>query len=151
MHAVAAAALHEENLRYRERVRERMRSDSGVPYAVGILEVMFASLADERYIRLWAWAHLNADHDEMTADGLDELVDAMEAGIAQALPAERRPTRDRIEAVVLIGLAAGYGYVLGGRAWETGLGHSGDVERPAVFRAALAHALSDYLVAGEPA
>ena len=30
-------------------------------------------------------------------------------------------------------------------------GYSGDVERPAAFRTALAHALSDYLVAGERA
>lgn len=148
VHAVAAAALHEENLRYRRRVSERVRADAGVPYADSILEVMFGALADQRYIRLWAWAHLNADHDEMTADGLDGFVDAIEEGISQALPPERRPQRSRIEAVLLLGLAAGYGYVLGGRAWETGLGHAGDDSRPAAFRAALSTALSDYLVAG---
>lgn len=144
--ALAAEVLRAENRQHQEQVQERIRTDQGVPYASRVLDVLFDTVADQRYLRLWAWSALHPDHDAMVTGGLAVLVDAMEAGIATAVPSDRVPSRDRVEAVVLLGLAAAYGYALGGSGWQAELGHGAhDRVRDLAFRSALAGALADYL------
>ncbi|MFB0614792.1 TetR/AcrR family transcriptional regulator [Streptomyces sp. AGS-58] len=144
--ALVRAVLRRENERQRERVRERMRADRGVPYADDMTQVLFEALADERYVRLFAWSSLHAEDVGTSSQGLSELVDAMEAGIRLVLPGPGGPDRDRIEAVVLLALSAAYGYALGNRSWLAGLGHDpDDPAHAAAFRAALSSALATYL------
>ncbi|MFG1867823.1 TetR/AcrR family transcriptional regulator [Micromonospora arborensis] len=139
--------LQRENERQRDRVRERMRADRGVPYAGGMTEVLFETLADERYVRLFAWSSLHGYPASSASEGLSDLVDAMEAGIALVLPAAERPGRARVEEVVLLALSAAYGFALGKRSWLAGLGHDPeDQAHQTAFRAALSGALARHLV-----
>jgi AcrR family transcriptional regulator len=142
--------LQRENERQRERVRQRMRADHGVPYAAGMTEVLFETLADERYVRLFTWSSLHGYPTGGASAGLSELVDAIAAGIALVLPQAERPGRARVEEVVLLALSAAYGFALGKRSWLAGLGH--DPQDPAqetAFRAALSGVLARHLVNGE--
>ncbi|MFE5292583.1 TetR/AcrR family transcriptional regulator [Isoptericola sp. NPDC056618] len=146
------AVLREEDTHHRERVRARVADDAGVPYAARMLDVVFATLDDERYLRLWAWSALHPEHGTLATDGLAGVADVMEAGLRAALPADRVPSRDRIEAVLLVGMSGAYGYALGGRSWQSALGHDpGDPERATAFRAALSAAVAAYLVGEETA
>ncbi|MFI6600173.1 TetR/AcrR family transcriptional regulator [Nonomuraea sp. NPDC050536] len=149
--ALVRAVLQRESQRQRERMRERMRADQGVPYSAGMTGVLFETLADERYVRLWAWSMLHAEEAGTYSEGLSGFVDAMQAGIAIVIPESEMPDRARIEQVVLLGLSAAYGYALGKRSWLAGLGH--DPAEPAhdtAFRTALASALAGYLTGDTP-
>ncbi|MFF0160492.1 TetR/AcrR family transcriptional regulator [Streptomyces sp. NPDC005263] len=147
--ALVRAVLQRENERQRERIRERMRADHGVPYADGMTGVLFETLADERYVRLFAWSSLHSEDVGMSSEGLSELVDAIEAGIRLVLPDTDRPDRDRIEAVVLLALSAAYGFALGKRSWLAGLGHDpADPAHDTAFRAALSSVLATHLSGG---
>lgn len=138
--------LRRENDRLRERVRDQLHADAGVPMAAGMMRVLFETLADERYVRLFAWAELHAGYPAMAGPGLRELVDAMEAGIHAALAGRPVPGRPRIELVVMLGLSAAYGYAIGGRTWLTGLGRDpADPVHDATFRAQLTTLLSTYM------
>ncbi|GAA4571406.1 hypothetical protein Pth03_58870 [Planotetraspora thailandica] len=149
--ALVRAVLQRENERQRERVRERMRADQGVPLADGMTRVLFETLADERYVRLFTWSSLHSEDVGTSSRGLSELVDAMQAGIRAVLPEPETPDRARIEAVVLLGLSAAYGYALGKRSWLAGLGHDpADPTHDTAFRAALTSALATYLTGGSP-
>ncbi|MEL7977467.1 TetR/AcrR family transcriptional regulator [Isoptericola sp. F-RaC21] len=142
--------LRQEDARHRERVLARVRDDAGVPYAARMLDVVFATLADEQYLRLWTWSALHPEHGTIAAGGLAGIADTMEAGLRAALPAERVPSRDRVEAVLLLGMAGAYGYALGGRSWQSALGHDPDDPRRAEnFRDALTRAVAAHLVAEE--
>ncbi|MFC8598233.1 TetR/AcrR family transcriptional regulator [Isoptericola sp. NPDC057191] len=144
--------LRAEDARHRERVRARVADDAGVPYAARMLDVVFATLDDERYLRLWAWSALHPEHGTLATDGLAGIADMMEAGLRAALPADRVPSRDRIEAVLLLGMSGAYGYALGGRSWQSALGHDpDDAARSAAFRSALSAAVAAYLVGEETA
>ncbi|MFJ8363154.1 TetR/AcrR family transcriptional regulator [Streptomyces sp. NPDC093984] len=147
--ALVRAVLQRENERQRERIRERMRADHGVPYADGMTQVLFETLADERYVRLFAWSSLHAENAGTSSQGLSEVVDRIEAGIRLVLPDPDRPDRERIEAVVLLALSATYGFALGKRSWLAGLGHDpADPAHDTAFRAALSSALATYLTGG---
>ncbi|MFE0653899.1 TetR/AcrR family transcriptional regulator [Streptomyces sp. NPDC059534] len=147
--ALVRAVLRRENEAQRDRVRERIRSDGGTPYATGMTEVLFETLADERYVRLFAWAGLHADDVGMSSDGLAALVDGIEAGIRAALPGPDGPDRARIEAVVLLALSSAYGYALGRTSWLAGLGHDpADPAHDTAFRAALSSVLATHLAGG---
>jgi AcrR family transcriptional regulator len=149
--ALVRAVLQRENERQRDRVRERMRADQDVPYADGMTRVLFDTLANERYVRLFAWSSLHAQEAGTSSEGLSELVDAMAAGIRSVLPASSMPDRARIEAVVLLGLSAAYGYALGKRSWLAGLGHDpADPSHDTAFRAALSTAMAAYLTGATP-
>lgn len=144
--------LRAEDARHRERVRARVADDAGVPYATRMLDVVFATLTDERYLRLWAWSALHPEHGTLATDGLTGIADMMEAGLRAALPADRVPSRERIEAVLLLGMSGAYGYALGGRSWQSALGHDpDDPGRAAAFRSALSAAVAAYLVGEEAA
>ncbi|MGH3447372.1 MAG: TetR/AcrR family transcriptional regulator [Nocardioidaceae bacterium] len=150
--ALVRAVLQRENERHREQVRERLRADQGVPYADGMTRVLFETLADERYIRLWAWSQLHAEGVGTSSQGLSELVDAMQAGIRAAVPEAETPDRARVEAVVLLALSAAYGYALGKPTWLAALGYDpGDPTHDATFRAALSSALGAHLAGGTAA
>ena len=149
--ALVRAVLERENERQRERVRERMRADRGVPYANDMTQVLFEILADERYVRLFAWSSLHAHDVGTSSEGLSELVDAMEAGIRVVLPEPEMPDRARIEEVVLLALSAAYGYALGRRSWLAGLGHDpADPAHDRAFRAALSQVLAKHLIGESP-
>jgi AcrR family transcriptional regulator len=138
--------LSRENQRLRDRVRDQIRADAGRPTSAGMVRVLFETLADERYVRLFAWAELHAEYPAMPGTGLRELADTMETGIRAALAGRPVPSRARIEAVLLIGLSAAYGYAIGGRSWLAGLGH--DPAHPAhdaAFQAQVAQVLSTYM------
>ncbi|GAB3965268.1 hypothetical protein GCM10029978_027620 [Actinoallomurus acanthiterrae] len=144
--ALVQAVLQRENERQRERVRERMRADNGVPYAEGMTKVLFDTLADERYVRLWTWSQLHADDLDSASANLSELVDAIEDGVRSVLPEPHGPDRARIEAVVLLALSGAYGYALGRRSWLAGLGHDPDDPRHnEAFRAVLSSVLATHL------
>ncbi|MGW5362480.1 TetR/AcrR family transcriptional regulator [Actinopolymorpha pittospori] len=149
--ALVRAVLARENERQRERIRERMRASQGVPYADDMTRVLFEAVADERYVRLFAWSSLHAEDVSAPSQALAELVDALEAGIRLVLPDPARPDRARIEAVVLLALSAAYGYALGRQSWLAGLGHDpADPAHDASFRAALSSALATYLAGETP-
>ncbi|RNI25325.1 TetR/AcrR family transcriptional regulator [Flexivirga caeni] len=136
------------NQRYREQLRDRMRADHGIPYAEGVTAVLFELLADEQYLRLWAWTMLHAGPD-LAPSGLAGFVDTLEEGIRIVLPGTT-PDRARIEQVVLLALASSYGFALGHRSWLTGLGH--DPDNPAQleeFRHSVARILAWYLEASD--
>jgi AcrR family transcriptional regulator len=138
--------LRRENERLRDRVRDQISADSGVPTAVGMMGVLFETLADERYVRLFAWAGLHANYPSMSGPGLRELVDAMETGIHTALAGRPVPSRARIEAVVLLGLSAAYGYSIGHRSWLAGLGYDpDDPAHDARFRTQVTTLLSSFM------
>jgi AcrR family transcriptional regulator len=144
--ALVQAVGRRENERQRERVRDRMRADDGVPYAEGMAKVLFDTLTDERYVRLWTWSQLNAGDLDTASANLAELVDAIERGVRSVLPDPARPDRARIEAVVLLALSSAYGYALGRRSWLAGLGHDPDDPRhDEAFRAVLSSALATQL------
>jgi len=144
------AVLRAEDARHRERVRARVADDAGVPYAARMLDVVFATLADEQYLRLWTWSALHPEHGTLAGGTLAGIADTMEAGLRAALPPDRVPARDRIEAVLLVGMSGAYGYALGGRSWQAALGHDpDDPGRAEAFRAALSAAVATYLLAGE--
>jgi AcrR family transcriptional regulator len=151
--ALVQAVLRRENERARARIRERMRADADIPYAEGLTRVLFDTLADQRYVRLWAWSKLHPEAPTAPAENLAALVDAMQAGIRTALPpGAATPERARLEAVVLLGLSAAYGYALGNDTWLSSLGHdpSGPGHEEA-FRATLAQAIATHLSGGTPA
>ncbi|MEV4175792.1 TetR family transcriptional regulator [Nonomuraea sp. NPDC049709] len=79
--ALVREVLRAENDRIEERIRERIRAEQGVPTAAGIMEVLFGTLADERYLRLFVWAEMHADYRGAARPELVELIDAIEAGI----------------------------------------------------------------------
>lgn len=120
---LVGAVLHRASERQRERIREHMRAEDGIPYADRVIPELFRALADERYVRLWAWGMLHPDASQAGSAGLAGFVDAFEHGVGLALTGANRPDRARIEQVVLLGLSAAYGYALGKRSWLTGLGH----------------------------
>ncbi|MGF6823637.1 AcrR family transcriptional regulator [Microbacterium sp. ZKA21] len=142
--------VRQEDARHRERVRSTVADDAGVPYASRMLDVVFDTVADERYLRLWTWSALNPEHGTVSTGGLAGIADMMEQGLRQALRAERVPSRERIEAVLLLGISSAYGYALGGRSWQSALGHDPDDPQQEVsFRTALSAAVAAYLVGGE--
>ncbi|MFI9596286.1 TetR/AcrR family transcriptional regulator [Nonomuraea sp. NPDC052265] len=146
--ALVREVLRAENDRIEAEVRERIQAEDGVPTAAGIMDVVFDTLADERYLRLFVWTEMHADYRGATRPELVELVDTMESGIRAAL-ADRPavPSRSRIEAVVLVGLAASYGFAIGGRSWLAGLGHDpDDPAREAEFRVQLVRMLGAHMV-----
>jgi AcrR family transcriptional regulator len=139
--------LRAENERIEARVRERIQDEDGVPIAAGIMDVVFDTLADERYLRLFVWTEMHADYRGAVRPELVELVDTMEAGIREALAGRPVPSRSRIEAVVLVGLSAAYGFAIGGRSWLAGLGHDpDDPAREAEFRDQLARMMGAHMV-----
>lgn len=145
--ALVREVLRVENDRIEARVRERIRAEGGVPLAADIMDVVFDTLADERYLRLFVWAEMHADYRGATRPALVELVDTMEAGIRDALGGRPVPGRARIEAVVLIGLSAAYGFAIGGRSWLAGLGHDpDDPTHAAEFRVQLARMMGAHMV-----
>ncbi len=85
---LVSEVLRAEDARHRERVRARGADDAGVPYAARMLDVVFATLDDERYLRLWAWSALHPEHGTLATDGLAGIADMMEAGLRAALPAD---------------------------------------------------------------
>jgi AcrR family transcriptional regulator len=145
--ALVREVLRVENDRIEARVRERIRAEGGVPLAADIMDVVFDTLADERYLRLFVWAEMHADYRGATRPALVELVDTMETGIRDALGGRPVPGRARIEAVVLIGLSAAYGFAIGGRSWLAGLGHDpDDPAHAAEFRVQLARMMGAHMV-----
>ncbi|WP_433334599.1 TetR/AcrR family transcriptional regulator [Spirillospora sp. CA-294931] len=143
VHEVLAA----ENDRMERRVRERIAEEEGVPTAAGIMDVLFDTLADRRYLRLFAWAEMHGDYRGEVRPKLRDLIDSIEAGIREALEGRRGPDRARVEAVALIGTAAAYGFALGGRAWLAELGHDpDDPAHEARFRAQLSKMLGDHMM-----
>jgi AcrR family transcriptional regulator len=127
--ALVGAVLHRAFERQRARIRDGMRADGGIPYADRVIPELFRALADEQFVRLWAWAMLNPDSARSPSAGLAAFVDAFEQGVGLALTGPDRPDRARIEQVVLLGLSASYGYALGKRGWLSGLGHDPDDPR----------------------
>jgi AcrR family transcriptional regulator len=143
--ALVRQVLQRESELLVARVRERV-SAAGIPLAADMMPVLFDALADERYVRLFAWAELHPDVPGPSSRNLRDLVDAMEAGFAAVLPPAERPARDRIEIVVLLGLSAAYGYALGRRSWLTGLGHDpADPAHQAAFRTTLTRVLAAHM------
>ena len=144
--ALVAEVLHRENQRLLDRVRDQIRADAGVPTAAGMMRVLFDTLADDRYVRLFMWAELNPHRPGMSSHGLRDLADAMEADIRTALAGRQMPSRERIESVLLLGLSAAYGYALGRRSWLTGLGHDPtDPVHDNDFHAALTTVLATHM------
>ncbi|PZG07863.1 TetR/AcrR family transcriptional regulator [Nonomuraea aridisoli] len=145
--ALVREVLRVENDRIEERVRDRIRAENGVPLAAGIMDVVFETLADERYLRLFVWAEMHTDYRGAARPELVELIDTIEAGIRAALPGRPVPGRSRIEAVVLVGLSAAYGFAIGGRSWLAGMGHDpDDPVHEAEFRVQLARMLGAHMV-----
>ncbi|AWS49147.1 TetR/AcrR family transcriptional regulator [Streptosporangium sp. 'caverna'] len=145
--ALVREVLTAENDRIEERVREQIRAERDVPTAAGIMGVLFGTLADERYLRLFVWAEMHADYRGAARPELVELIDAIEAGIRAALAGRPVPSRSRIEAVALIGLSAAYGFAIGGQSWLAGMGHDpDDPAHEAAFRGQLATMLGAYMV-----
>ncbi|MEV5499869.1 TetR/AcrR family transcriptional regulator [Nonomuraea fuscirosea] len=145
--ALVREVLRAENDRIEARVRERISADDGVPLAAGIMDVLFDILADERYLRLFVWTEMHAGYRGAERPELVELIDTMEAGIHAALAGGPVPSRARIETVVLTGLAAAYGFAIGGRSWLAGMGHDpGDPAHEAEFRVQLARMLAAHMV-----
>ncbi|MFI6457361.1 TetR/AcrR family transcriptional regulator [Streptosporangium amethystogenes] len=145
--ALVREVLMAENDRIEERVRERISAERGVPTAAGITRVLFDTLADERYLRLFVWAEMHADYRGAARPELVELMDAIEAGIRAALAGRRVPSRSRIEAVALIGLSAAYGFAIGGRSWLAGMAHDpDDPAHEAEFRVQLAAMMGAHMV-----
>ena len=145
--ALVREVLRAENDRIEARIRERIRAEQGVPTAAGITEVLFGTLADERYLRLFVWAEMHADYRGAARPELVELIDAIEAGIRDALAGGPVPSRSRIETVALIGVSAAYGFAIGGRSWLAGMGH--DPDDPAYaseFRVQLAAMMGAHMV-----
>ncbi|WP_066371885.1 TetR/AcrR family transcriptional regulator [Herbidospora mongoliensis] len=146
--ALVREVLTAENDRIEVSVRERIQAEQGVPTAVGITGVLFDTLADERYLRLFVWAEMNASYRGAVRPELVELIDAIEAGIHAALAGRPVPSRSRIEAVALIGLSAAYGFAIGGQSWLAGMGHDpDDPAHEAEFRVQLATMLGNHMVA----
>jgi AcrR family transcriptional regulator len=145
--ALVREVLRVENDRIEARVRDRIRAEGGVPLAAGIMDVLFGTLADERYLRLFVWAEMHADYRGAARPELVELIDTMEAGIRAALAGRPVPSRSRIEAVVLMGLSAAYGFAIGGRSWLAGMGHDPDDPTHEVeFRVQLARMMGAHMV-----
>ncbi|WP_231618516.1 TetR/AcrR family transcriptional regulator [Nonomuraea sp. SBT364] len=145
--ALVREVLRVENDHIEARVRDRIRAEGDVPTAAGIMDVLFTTLADERYLRLFVWAELHADYQGAVRPELVGLIDTMEAGIRGALAGHPVPGRGRIEAVVLMGLSAAYGFAIGGRTWLAGLGHDpDDPAHEAEFRAQLTRMLGAHMV-----
>lgn len=145
--ALVREVLMAENDRIEERVRERISAERGVPTAAGITRVLFDTLADERYLRLFVWAEMHADYRGAARPELVELMDAIEAGIRAALAGRRAPSRSRIEAVALIGLSAAYGFAIGGRSWLAGMARDpDDPAHEAEFRVQLAAMMGAHMV-----
>ncbi|WP_371782514.1 TetR/AcrR family transcriptional regulator [Streptosporangium subroseum] len=145
--ALVREVLRAENDRIEGRVREQIRAEQDVPTAAGIMGVLFGTLADERYLRLFVWAEMHADYRGAARPELVELIDAIEAGIRAALAGRPVPSRSRIEAVALIGLSAAYGFAIGGQSWLAGMGHDpDDPAHEAEFRGQLAAMLGTYMV-----
>lgn len=115
--------LRQASERQRARIREGMLAEGGIPYADRVIPELFRTLGDVQYVRLWAWAMLRPEAGQSPSAGLAAFVDAFEDGVGLALTGSDRPDRARIEQVVLLGLAASYGYALGNRGWLSGLGH----------------------------
>ena len=144
--ALVGAVLRRAAERQRARIREVMRAEGGIPYADRVIPELFRTLADERFVRLWAWAMLNPAADESPSTGLAAFVDAFEQGVGLALAGPDRPDRARIEQVVLLGLSASYGYALGKRSWLTSLGHDpADPRHDRDFADTLAAAVAAHL------
>ncbi|MGW9213721.1 TetR/AcrR family transcriptional regulator [Embleya sp. NPDC055664] len=144
--ALVRAVLQRENERKRELVRERMRADGGVPFAGGMTRVLFDIVADERYVRLWAWSQLHDWDVETPGANLSKLVDAVEEGVRSVLPPPRGPDRARVEMVVFLALSGSYGYAMGRRYWLTDLGRDpDDPGHDEAFRAALSAVLATHL------
>ncbi|MET8507716.1 TetR/AcrR family transcriptional regulator [Streptomyces sp. NPDC004787] len=152
--ALVRAVLERENERKRDLVRARMAADGRVPYAAGMTEVLFEILADERYVRLWAWAQLHGSEGDAAPDSpadLARLVDAMEEGVHSVLPPPDGPDRARIEMVVLLAVSGAYGYALGRRFWLADLGHDpAEPGRDEAYRRALASVLAAYMEGHTP-
>ncbi|WP_228011222.1 TetR/AcrR family transcriptional regulator [Nonomuraea phyllanthi] len=145
--ALVREVLRVENDRIEARVRDRISAEGGVPLAAGIMDVLFGILADERYLRLFVWAEMHADYRGAARPELAGLIDTMEAGIRAALVGRSVPSRARIEAVVLMGLSAAYGFAIGGRSWLAGMGHDpDDPAHEAEFRVQLARMLGAHMV-----
>jgi AcrR family transcriptional regulator len=145
--ALVRQVLTAENDRIEERVRERIQAEDGVPTAAGIMDVLFDTLADERYLRLFVWAEMHADYQGAARPELVDMIDAIEGGIRAALAGRPAPSRARIETVALTGLAAAYGFAIGGRSWLAGLGHDpDDAAHRERFRAELAAMLGAHMV-----
>ncbi|AGL16050.1 TetR/AcrR family transcriptional regulator [Actinoplanes sp. N902-109] len=144
--ALVRAVLQREHDRQRQRIRDRIGADGGVPYADAMTQILFEAVADERYIRLFAWSSLNGEDSGSTSTALAQLVDSIESGIRLVRPGSRQPDRARIEQTVLIALSASYGYALGRRPWLTGLGHDpNDRAQETAFRATLSAMLARHL------
>ncbi|MET8334878.1 TetR/AcrR family transcriptional regulator [Streptosporangium canum] len=145
--ALVKEVLRVENDRIEARVRERIRTEDGVPLAAGIMDVVFDTLADKRYLRLFVWAEIHGDYRGAARPELVELIDTIEAGIRAALAGRPVPSRSRIEAVVLIGLSAAYGFAIGGRSWLAGMGHDpDDPVHEAEFRVQLARMMGAHMM-----
>ncbi|MFD1931111.1 MULTISPECIES: TetR/AcrR family transcriptional regulator [Nonomuraea] len=145
--ALVREVLVSEDKRIQERIHDRIQAERGVPTAAGIMGVVFDTLADERYLRLFVWAEMHADYQGAVRPDLRELIDAIEAGIRSALAGRPVPSRSRIEAVALMGVSAAYGFAIGRRSWLTGMGHDpDDPAHEAEFRAQLTAMLASHMV-----
>jgi TetR/AcrR family transcriptional regulator, repressor for neighboring sulfatase len=145
---LVGAVLQRANERQRDRIREQMLAEGGIPYADRVIKVLFRTLGDEKYVRLWAWTMLHPEAGQSASEGLAGFVDAFEAGVRAAFTGhgEPPPDRARIETVVLLGLSASYGYALGRRSWLAGLGHDpSDTTADETFAAALTSVVAAHL------
>ena len=107
--------------------------------------VLFETLADERYVRLFAWSSLHAEDASAPRRRWPNWSTRSRPASGSSCPT-RAAGRARIEAVVLLALSSAYGYALGRRSWLAGLGHDpADPAHDAAFRSALSSALAAYL------
>lgn len=108
-------------------------------------------VSDEVRARLFLWLRFNdpGGGGGQGANLLRVLIDAIERELPRLLPDQPLPSREQIEDVVLLTLAAGHGYAIGKRPWLRGLGRDDEAAADAAFRRTLERAVRS-LVAPEP-
>ncbi|MFV8749889.1 TetR/AcrR family transcriptional regulator [Nannocystaceae bacterium ST9] len=130
---VAAAKLLEQIVA----AREQQDASALARFAIDFV-------TDEVRARLFLWLRFN-DPGGGSGQGatlLRVLIDALERELPNLVGDRPPPSRELIEDVVLLTLAAGHGYAIGKRPWLRGLGRADDPEADEAFRRVLMRAVA---------
>jgi len=129
---LAAAAVLEQLVALRE------HHDPGV-----LVRLAIDFVTDEVRARLFLWLRFNdpGGGAGQGANLLRVLIDAIERELPRLLGDRPPPSRETIEDVVLLTLAAGHGYAIGKRPWLRGLGRDDEAAADEAFRRTLLRAV----------
>lgn len=150
--ALVESALEAHAITVRQGFLDRLAemAEHGGADVETLIDRFFEAVSNPLYGRLVAWALLTGrmhslDFFPRRHKGLKAVAEAIEASSRQSA---QPISRDNLDFALVLVIAAGFGYAIGGGTFWDSLGEKQTAERDAAFRQNLAHVIRTHLFGG---